>query len=430
MKRPIIALIVLLLVAAGSVGAFIAVKGRKDKEQKQAAEKSAEYVLFSYDSESIAQITFDCEDGLYEVCSDGSEWVLKSGEFKLDQSYIQNVATYASSLEAITDYGAADDEKKEMYGLTDPATVTVSTGTEEHRISVGNMSPTGDYYYIMVDSRDTIYAINSLYGSILRPNRLLLKNKDLIPYNSASMQRIVLERDGETVYDLTYDTDAAHWSLPEGYSGLVFDTTAVSSMTSLMMSLTAEEMLDEDLDDLSRYGFDEPAAKMTIYGQDGTQHTMLFSSRLAGNSNEYMYVLMCDDNQVEKYYRSDLDFINYTPLDFIVASAPVISMANITGFDMHFGEYTENITLDYSANTAERSGTPIDLSNTSTAADFKNYFDSMSILTYTQVDIEAEPELVLPLLTVVYHTTEGTDLQVDLTDAGMGKCYVFIDGEY
>lgn len=430
MKRPIIALAALAVIAAGSVGAFYAVKSRQNKKEQTAIEQAADLVLFSYDAETITKMSFDCTDGQYDVYYDGAQWVLDGGEFQLDQTYIQNVSTYAADLTAVTDYGAADDEKKAMYGLDHPETVTVTSGTEEKVISIGNISPTGDYYYIMVSGRDKIYAIDSLYGSVLRASRLMLKSKSLIPYDAWGMNRIVLTRNGETAYDLTYDEASDSWSLPEEYSKLTFDNTAVTSLNALMARLTAEEMLDEYLEDYSRYGFDKPAAEMTVYGKDGTSHTVLFSSNLTDSNNAYIYVLLKDSDQVEKFYRSDLDFINYTPLDFVVASAPVVSMANISGFEFSFGDITESYTVDIANLTGTKDGAALDLTDSTLNVPFQNFYNAISVLTYTDLDTDAQPELTDPVMSVLFHTTTEGDIQIDLTDAGGGRCYVFRNGEY
>ena len=94
MKKPIIALIVLVIAAIGSTAAFLAVKNKKDKETKQAQETLAENVLLSFDSDSPTNLTFS-KDGETYVCqrNDGL-WELESGEFTVDQTYCQLVCTY------------------------------------------------------------------------------------------------------------------------------------------------------------------------------------------------------------------------------------------------------------------------------------------------------------------------------------------------
>lgn len=59
MKKVIIAMVALLVVAGGSFGAFFAVKNKSDKETQKQVSELADNVLFSFDSDSITEINFD-----------------------------------------------------------------------------------------------------------------------------------------------------------------------------------------------------------------------------------------------------------------------------------------------------------------------------------------------------------------------------------
>jgi hypothetical protein len=110
MKKAIIALIVLILAAGGSVGAFLAVKNGKEKEKQQASKVLAENELFSFDPYSPTKIVFSKGDEVYEVEKHDDKWTLTSGEFAMDQDYCQLICTYFSDLTAETNYGEITDE--------------------------------------------------------------------------------------------------------------------------------------------------------------------------------------------------------------------------------------------------------------------------------------------------------------------------------
>ena len=71
MKKVIIAMVALLVVAGGSFGAFLAVRNKSDKETEKQVSELAENDLFSFDSETVTEISFDCPDGQYKVLHDG-----------------------------------------------------------------------------------------------------------------------------------------------------------------------------------------------------------------------------------------------------------------------------------------------------------------------------------------------------------------------
>lgn len=431
MKKVIISVVALLIVAGGSFGAFLAVKNKSDKETKQQASELADNVLFSFDDESIKEINFECPDGQYKaVVNDEGDWKLESGEFALDQTYIDALLTLVSDFTAETNYGEADSSKKSMYGLENPSeTITLSDGTKNYKIYVGNISPTNDYYYIMVDGKDKVYTVDSVHGSVLKASRLMIKSKELIPYKNNEIKQITVKKDGKTVYDLTFDTESSTWSLPKEYSNLPFDQTAVTSMLTTVTRLEAQQLLEENLDDFSKYGFDKPVAEVTVKGIDGTEQNILVSDKTDENKT-YSYALIEDTNQVQMYYFSDLDFVDNKPIDFLPDSTTVATMYDVTGFDLTFGDINDSFTMDIANNILKVNGKEADIKNSENSTAFQNFYNALSILIFTETDVDASPDNSEPLLSAVFHVNDGTDIKIDLVDAGNDKCYVFKDDVY
>lgn len=431
MKKVIISVVALLIVAGGSFGAFLAVKNKSDKETKQQASELADNVLFSFDDESIKEINFECPDGQYKaVVNDEGDWKLESGEFALDQTYIDALLTLVSDFTAETNYGEADSSKKSMYGLENPSeTITLSDGTNNYKIYVGNISPTNDYYYIMVEGKDKVYTVDSVHGSVLKASRLMIKSKELIPYKNNEIKQITVKKDGKTVYDLTFDTESSTWSLPKEYSNLPFDQTAVTSMLTTVTRLEAQQLLEENLDDLSKYGFDKPVAEVTVKGIDGTEQNILVSDKTDENKT-YSYALIEDTNQVQMYYFSDLDFVDNKPIDFLPDSTTFATMYDVTGFDLTFGDINDSFTMDIANNILKVNGKEADIKNSENSTAFQNFYNALSILIFTETDVDASPDNSELLLSAVFHVNDGTDIKIDLVDAGNDKCYVFKDDVY
>lgn len=427
MKRKIIALAVMLAAAGGSVGAYLAVKDKKDNEAKQYQEQLADLDLFSFDAEGINKIQFISSEGEYTAELIDSQWQLTSGDdFPLDQDYINLLVTYASTLTAETSYSG----NKEDYGLDDAnaSTVILSGSGQSYTLHIGNVSPTNEYYYVSVGDKPQIYAVSSLYGSNFSTERLMIKNKDLVPYDDLEISEIIVKKKGEIVYDLTYDSETYSWSLPEEYSDLPFDNTAVTSMINVITRLQAEQMLDENLEDLSKYGFDEPYAEAIIKGFDGSERKITVGN--ATNGGTYTNVLIGDDNQVEAYFTGDLDFIEKTPFDFLPDSIYNPTMYDINGFDLTFDDKEYNVTIDMDESKGTVNGTEFDMNVTDVSTAFQNFYTSFSTIIASGLDMKAEPSLDKPLLTVVYHCTDGTDFTYQLTSGEDENCYIFNDGKY
>lgn len=427
MKKNVIALVVLLAAAGGSVGAYLAVKNKKDDETKQYQEQIADLNLFNFDAESINKIDFISSEGEYTAELIDSQWQLTSGDdFALDQDYINLLCTYAGELTAETSYSG----NKADYGLDDAnaTTIVLSGGGQSYTLHIGNVSPTSDYYYVSVGDKSQIYAVSSLYGSEFSTDRLMLKAKDLVPYDDYEISEIIIKKNGEITCELKYDPEAYSWSLPEEYSGLTFDNTAVTSMVNSMTRLEAEQMLDENLEDLSKYGFDDPYAEITIKGLDGTERVITIGS--AYNGGTYTNVLIGDDNQVEAYYTADLSFADKTPFDFLADTVYNPSMYEITGLDLTFGGKEYNITVDMNESKGTFNGAEFDMNIMNVSTAFQNFYSSFTTVILSGIDINADPALDEPLLTAVYHCSDGTDFTYQIVAGENENCYIFNDGKY
>lgn len=428
MKKQIIAIIVLLIAAATTIGVFLGVKNKEEKKTQQQLEELNDLELFSFDPETITKAEFSFDNQNYTVNLVDDEWQLENPEFDLSTTYINDVCSCMSYLSAEESYGTADDEKKAMYGLNNPSTIVLTGADQTYKVYVGDQSPTANYYYVMIDGRDTIYAIDILYGSVLKTNKMFLKSDELLPYDDGEIAEITVKRNGTTAYTLKYDTESRQWSLPEEYSRFTFDQTAVSAVTTVLTRLTAVEMLEENFTDLKKYGFDKPFAEAIIKGTDGTEVKYIFGNA-ADNTGTYYHALS-EDNQVMMFYTGELVFLTYSPIDFIQTSISNTNLQSITGFELTYNDKKEVFTVNTDENKATCDGKALDLNNTELWYALNNYFNAFSYIHIMEIDIETEPEITDPILTAVYFLEDGSELTYQITDAGNEQCYTFINGEY
>lgn len=429
MKKTLIAVIILIFLAAASTTAFLIVKSREDKKAAEVSEQTEDYTLFSFNSDSVNQVTFDCPDGKYTAELSDGKWQLSgSDEFILSNSYVQNVCTYMSDLTAEKDYGEVNEENKAAYGLDDPTVITASDGSAEYTVYVGDPDPTGSYYYIMISDRNKIYAIDTLYGCVLKTSRLMMKDTYMLPYSDSEIEHIQLIRDGETVYDLTHNDEDDTWQLAEEYSELTVDKTDITSMINVMTRIEVQEFLDENLEDYSKYGFDNPTAELLVTGNDGKTVRLLFS--YYGNDTlTYTYVLF-ESGQAAKFYTGDVDFIEYTPANFLVQEVCNVSIYSIEGFDLTFNGVSDSFDVDMNENCVSMNGISVsDLGDKATAA-FTNLYNSLVYIALREVDISAVPEKSEPVLSVNYRLSDGTDKLFELYWKDDNSCYAFVNDSY
>ncbi len=433
MKKGIIALVALAAAAGISMASFFAIKSKSEKETRQEEISAADKVLFELDEASLTKIRIDNSDGSYTAEYTDNSWKMTDSSddvFDLKQDVFSGICTFISNLTAHDSYGEANDENKQKYGLNDPYTITVFSGDESHTLYIGDISPTGDYYYAYTSEKNNIYAISASDGESLIFDRINLKNDSFVPYTDNDIVGMTLKKNGDVVYDLTFDTNAGLWQLPEEYSMLTVNQTKPSNMVTLITRLTAEIMYPESDDDMETFNFDEPAAEFIVTGADGTQRTILMS-HFGSEAKTYTHTYMTDSKQVEVYYASDLKFIDYEVFDFITQSVENANMYSITNFEINCSGLSDKFTFDSASMKAECRGTEIDLNNAELKSYFETFYNTFSYLNITGIDIDAEPKLEEPVFTAKYTFKDGGSSVIDLVSTGNDNdCYIFIDGEY
>lgn len=433
MKKAIIAIVALLAAAGISIGAFVAVKSKSEKETKLEETALADKILFDFDADAITKVDISCTDGDYSFEYSGDEWSLTehSGTaFDTNQTTVQGIVTFMSTLQAVDSYGALDDAKKTEYGLENPYIVTASGDSEAYTLYLGKQSPTGEYYYGYTDTKNNVYAIPSSIISNILTTRLGLKDNNLQPYKNEQIIGLELVRDGETIYTLDYDSEENLWKLPEKYDMLTVDQTKVSSTLALITRLTAEMMLPEDENDITTYGFDKPIAEFTIKANDGTQKTLLFS-KYGQDAETYTYVYNKEAKQVETFYAYDLDFIDKVPEDFIMKTVECSSMYSVREFEVISDDVNVQFSVNAQEGWAESGENRIDLTNAVVYSYFENFFNHFAYVSIDEVDVDNSPELTDPLFTAKFLDVNEKNTQIDFMASDNSElCYVFVNGEY
>ena len=76
----------------------------------------------------------------------------------------------------------------------------------------------------------------------------------------------------------------------EGLDGFALDTTSLSALKSDCAGVSATQVVEEQADDLSIYGLDNPKAQATITLKDGEALTIAVGNQAAGNAGTYATV--------------------------------------------------------------------------------------------------------------------------------------------
>lgn len=433
MKKLVIAVTVLVLAAAGSLGAFIAVKNKNDKEVKKQQEVLDDNVIFTIDSDNINKVEIKNSDGFFSIGLVDDEWILTesdNGSFPVEESKMTSICNYISNLVADTNYEEITEDKKAVYGLDDPYTITVSDGSDEYTLYIGDISATGDYYYATAEGKNNIYGISSTSAEAILAQKFDIISANLTSYGDNTIKGMKLIKDGKVVYDLNYDDDERYWKLPEKYSMLTLNNSRVAQMVTILARVEHQGMISTDPAVKSEYGFDKPYAEFIITGDDGKTESFLFSKENT-ESSTYINVFFEDAGFTEKYYTADLKLISYDLFDLVEHSIEGASMYKISGFDIECERGSDSFTLDNDTGIAECRGTEIDLNNSELYSFFNTFYNTFAYTSITSIDVDAKPELENPVFKATYSFPDGETSEICMVESENNEeCYVFFNGEY
>ena len=108
------------------------------------------------------------------------------------------------------------------------------------------------------------------------------------------------------------------WSIPE-LGTLNANANAEASMISNLDGFKAKKLVEENVEDMSKYGLDKPTADLTVEYSDGTATTLHVGS-VSPSNERYSYVSLDDEKTVYMVMGTKLSY--YTD--------PVTAYANLT----------------------------------------------------------------------------------------------------
>ena len=399
MKKGIIAVAALIAASGLSIGAFLAVKDKDSKENAKKNAELAENELAKIPDNTIEKIQIHSADGDYTLVLDGETWVndpSSGNDFTINQNQPMGICTVLQAFKAYKNYGGITDESKQKYGLTDPYVLTVTAGNESYTPD----SPWQQEF------------------------------EDAFPYAETDINQITVKRDGKVSYDLSRDPATGNWKLPDEYSLLTVNQTRPSTILTVLTRLEATQIVEENLTDLAKYGFDKPYAELEVKSSDGSSSTVLFS-RYGKDASTTTHALLKNTGLVETFYTSDISFTDYSIYDLIMQSVESANIYDVTGFEISCSEMTDTFKVDMKNNTASLSAGSLDLSKTEVKNMLENFYNSFSYVDISGIDLDAEPVLADTVLSAKYTRSSGDTVSIDLVPTGSDdECYVFFGGKY
>ena len=421
-------------------GIYFLVDAKVSDKEKRAAIGGPK-TLFSFDADSMERITIDNEDGSYcfDWNKDGGFWELTSDDkFAVNVDAVRTICGYFCQLSSEKTV-AFDCENTSQFGFDNPVTLKVytsETGEDDpYVLYVGDNTPTFDAYYVMVGGSNDVYTVDYTTGSIFCVAKDTLKDLYLFDAFSTMVDYYKLERDGKTVVELKRDAENI-WNMSEP-AGFSVYRSEIENMINNLVRLTVTGFVEENPEDLAKYGLDKPEAKIYIKGMtmNGiSSEEIWFGKPISESPDETdMYGYFANTKQVFTILRNEMGFLKAEAVNYVEPYCTAIEISEVSAVHVDMGDIADmNCTLliDYANEQYSFNDTDITALKDDAMMDkFQTLFRELSAMRFTDLDMDAEPQGEAAA-TITFDLLEGGKRTVEFIPESSNNFYVMVDGKY
>jgi hypothetical protein len=235
---------VLLLVAA-ALGAFVYFYEIRGEEGRREAEEREKRLFAGVEAEAIEWLAFTTTDGtaLRAERREGGWSIVEPVTFPGDSFALDGMASALAELASDAVYDAP--QPLEVYGLASPEhDLRFAAGGTERALRTGDDTPMGSHAYALVVGETAVHTIPAGRKNALRKGLDDLRDKRILSFDTASVERVVVEwPDGRV--ELARDGEA--WRLTAPLDGPA-DAAVVRDLLSDLAFLRATGFEDAPSD--------------------------------------------------------------------------------------------------------------------------------------------------------------------------------------
>ncbi|NLP25861.1 MAG: DUF4340 domain-containing protein [Clostridiales bacterium] len=426
---------ILIAVIVVFTAAYFIIDKRVTKKETEQFSSTPIINIFNFDTSNITDLLIINSDGEFDFAMENNNWVSKSSEqFKFNPYMLNDIANYMSSLQAIEIIVESANDLS-LYGLDSPKSIITCTTSDSNKyiLEVGNESITKDSYYVKKQGENTIYSINYAIGSVFNTSRESLKEIYLFDSLLSDVISVSLEHEGTIAYDVT-KSDSLGWIMNEPLYIERTNVAKLSGMIDTIIRINIANFIQEDLQDYTDYGFDNPSYILEINARNKSEK-ILFGDMI--NETGEIYALFNSTKDVVTFYRSQLSFLDVTAEQMIVDTIHTENIYDVSKVEiMADGEITTLI-INANANDIANAKYSYNDININALGDdavklFIDFYSSIAGVYFDHIDINTQPDISIePKISFIYtRKSEPETVTVSFIPKSENTFYAMIDGEY
>jgi len=424
-------IIILVVVFLGLLGLFISLKlNPEDETAEKNDDKSI--VLFDFDAEQVTEFYVEGAEDKFAFKKKDTEWEMTSGgEFPLNILNVNAIISNTSDLKA---YKLIEENATSLdtYGLDDPYRVVVkmSDGAEKV-LEIGDKTPTKQAYYVKKGDSNSVYTVYTYIANLIVTTKDKLRNKTVFDVFSTDVVKFVLDRDGKRVF-WAEKSEEEGWQLKEPIEGNT-DLVRLTSIFDTFVRADAETYIEEDAQDLSQYGLDNP--QYVIEAATADVHVKLYLGKGIEGGSKF-YAKVDGSNEVFTIDKSSLAFIDINTIEVCEALVYTPFIYDVSKVEVNIDDKTIVLDIESDSSNTEEDKFFIDGLDVMSKGDkgedaFRSYYRSLVGVVFHDIELLDEKPTGTPEITITYTLEIAPgEMVVEFVPKDDKNYYVLENGEY
>ncbi|HZJ57848.1 MAG TPA: DUF4340 domain-containing protein [Clostridia bacterium] len=451
-------LIIVLVVLGVLAGSYFFLANRPEPEGPEEVEKISVLKLEKDEIQKMeiknefGELTFTRGEKEVEVEKDGKKEKEKKSVWEVDYPHeillkemrVDDLAYSFANLQAERIIEEETPDDLAPYGLKEPqatGTVTLKDGSK-NILYLGNQTPIGNTYYLMLDGDPKVYEVWTNHGDHLRYTLADVRDKSLPQVNPEALSYLLVDKKDDRPIEIRLseedEEDAVQvnlglWQMIRPYRETMnVNGEAVSKYLEAMPMLSIEDFVEDGAEDLSKYGLDEPKAEFIIKDDENSIHLLI--------GDEYddgmVYFKLPDSNSVYGMKKANTKFLDVTAFELVDKFIYIVSIDNVDKIEVEGLGQKHTLTLERETKPAEEEDEEDEVVTTY-RVDGKEVEDKPFKKVYQSVvgvlaDSEVKPGAAgRPEIKATFHLNKGKNRQMLINYVPYDNDFyaVFIDGE-
>lgn len=443
-KKIRILIIALVIVAAMTITAYIAIDKIKTNEEYQEWQETQSLNLFSFDSNNIEKVEIQNADGYFKIETVDTSWSVTDTdykyEFELNAYYINSICSYMSSLTAEKKLSVSEQEL-DKYGFANPVVLTCyDTENTAYTLYIGDATATEEYYYAMLPNDSTVYELEFNTADVLHGGMAYLKSPYMLKYYDVNINEVILEHDSETVFSISNTSGA--WEMLKPLDNAQVNSANINSFLTSLTRLQIESFVTivEDGSELLEYHLDNPAYTLTVKANDNSETTTIDFAEFDKNDGS-VYLVYEETGQIATMTINSVSFLQTQPSELLSDKIYSPNFADTSKLEVQVDDLKFTMTMNYPEEDDENQEISyfLDDINISEQDDniqalFQSLFQTVANITYESLDLESDTESDIantkPTVIFNYTLLDGTEQEISLIPIDDTYYQAYINGEY